>query len=62
MLQDIQAGRTTEIDYINGYIVAQGKRLGLSHSHNATLIWLVKEQQILRNEDVAAPFSIGEYS
>lgn len=59
MLQDVQAGRRTEIDYINGYIVAQGKRLGLPHTNNATIAQLVGEQQVIQDQDVAAQFPTG---
>lgn len=56
MLQDVQAGRRTEIDYINGYVVAQGKTLGLPHNHNKVLMRMVKEQRVIQDEDVAAQF------
>lgn len=34
MLQDIRKGRKTEVDYINGYLVSQGQRLGLPTVHH----------------------------
>jgi 2-dehydropantoate 2-reductase len=42
MLQDIQAGRRTEIDYINGYLVSQGKRLGIPTTHHEAVYNMVK--------------------
>ena len=42
MLQDVRAGRRTEIDYINGYIVRQGKKLGISCVHNEKIVEMVK--------------------
>jgi 2-dehydropantoate 2-reductase len=42
MLQDIQAGRETEIDFLNGAIVAFGERNGVDASLNRTLTALVK--------------------
>lgn len=38
MLQDVRAGRKTEIAYINGYLVSEGKRLGLPCDHHAGLV------------------------
>ncbi len=61
MLQDVQSGRKTEIDYINGYIARKGKALGLPHTRNSTVARLVAEQQVVRDGDVATRlFSIGE--
>lgn len=42
MLQDVEAGRRTEIDVINGAVVAAGQRLGIATPHNQTMVWLVK--------------------
>jgi 2-dehydropantoate 2-reductase len=42
MLQDIQAGRETEIDFLNGAIVAFGERNGVDAPLNRTLTALVK--------------------
>lgn len=42
MLQDVQIGRPTEIDYINGYFVAQGKKLGLPYRYHAEMVERVK--------------------
>lgn len=42
MLQDIEAGRRTEIDFINGKIIEYGARAGLSTPYNTTLRALVK--------------------
>jgi 2-dehydropantoate 2-reductase len=60
MLQDVQADRRTEIDYINGYVVAQGTKLGLPCTHNETLVRLVKEQQGIQDQDVAGLFPTGK--
>lgn len=60
MLQDVQAGRRTEIDYINGFVVAQGKRLGLPHTHNSTVVRLVKEEQAIQDHDIVPLFSIRD--
>lgn len=42
MLQDISAGRRTEIDAINGEIVARGRKKGLSVSGNEAITLLIK--------------------
>lgn len=42
MLQDIEAGRRTEIDYINGKIVEYGVQAGLATPYNAMVRGLVK--------------------
>ncbi len=45
MLQDVQAGRRTEIDSINGYIWRQARQQGLPAPLNEVLTILVKAQQ-----------------
>ncbi len=42
MLQDVEKGRRTEIDVINGAIVAAGKRAGVATPCNDTMVWLVQ--------------------
>ncbi len=42
MLMDIENGRRTEIDYINGKFVAYGKQAGIETPFNNTLLSLVK--------------------
>ena len=42
MLQDVMAGRRTEIEYINGYVAREARRLGLGAPINETLYLLVK--------------------
>ena len=42
MLQDIEAKRQTEIDYINGKIIEYGERAGIPTPYNTTLRSLVK--------------------
>ena len=45
MLQDVEAGRQTEIDVINGAIVAAGDRLGIDTPLNDSMVWMVKSLQ-----------------
>lgn len=42
MLQDMEAGRKTEIDAINGSIVREGKKHHVPTPVNEVLVWLVK--------------------
>ena len=42
MLQDLERGRLTEIDAINGSIVREGKRLGVPTPVNEVMVMLVK--------------------
>ena len=42
MQDDLQRGRTTEIDYLNGEVVALGTKLGVPTPANAAIVSLVK--------------------
>jgi 2-dehydropantoate 2-reductase len=43
MLQDVEKGRPTEIDYMNGYVVKKGAEVGVPTPLNAEMVRLVKE-------------------
>jgi 2-dehydropantoate 2-reductase len=45
MLQDVEAKRPTEIDVINGAIVAAGRKVGIATPVNDTMVWLIKAVQ-----------------
>jgi 2-dehydropantoate 2-reductase len=45
MLQDVEAGRQTEIDFLNGAIVAYGERHGVDAPLNRALTALVKGKE-----------------
>jgi 2-dehydropantoate 2-reductase len=45
MLQDVEKGRQTEIDVINGAIVEAGRRLHIPTPYNDAMVWLVKSLQ-----------------
>lgn len=47
MLQDVRAGRKTEIDYINGAIVRMGEKYGIDTTAHERVIGLVKEGKFL---------------
>ncbi|HEV3061071.1 MAG TPA: ketopantoate reductase C-terminal domain-containing protein [Vicinamibacterales bacterium] len=38
MLQDFERGRTTEIDFINGYVLNVGRRCGVPTPVNAAIV------------------------
>jgi 2-dehydropantoate 2-reductase len=42
MGQDMQKGRRTEIEFLNGFVVREGEKLGISCAANAALTDLVK--------------------
>jgi 2-dehydropantoate 2-reductase len=42
MLQDVEKGRRTEIDVINGAIVAAGRQLRIPTPHNESMVWMIK--------------------
>lgn len=45
MLQDIRAGRRTEIDYINGYVIRRARAQGLVTPENNRLYELIKHKE-----------------
>jgi 2-dehydropantoate 2-reductase len=48
MLQDVMRGRRTEIDQLNGYVSAQGRRLGVPTPYNDAIVRLVNAQPVGR--------------
>ena len=42
---DVQANRQTEIEVINGAIVAAGKRVGVATPVNETMVWMIEAKQ-----------------
>ena len=45
MLQDVEGRRQTEIDVINGAIVAAGRSAGVPTPINDTMVWLITSMQ-----------------
>src|SRR5206468_2583316 len=58
MGQDMQKGRRTEIEFLNGLVVREGEKLGLACGANAVLTDLVK--RVERGELKADPRHITE--
>jgi 2-dehydropantoate 2-reductase len=38
MLQDVMKGRRTEIDYLNGFVAAEGRRVGIPTPFNDAVV------------------------
>ncbi len=53
MLQDIERGRPTEIDFINGYVVSRGREVGVDTPANAGIVEMVRA--ITRRELAPSP-------
>ena len=52
MLQDVRAGRQTEINYLNGYLIRKGEELGIRCVMNYMLMQMViAKQKIVANSD-----------
>lgn len=51
MLQHLARGRQTEIDALNGYVVRESRKLGLSCPYNEALTALIKGRQYVPTEE-----------
>lgn len=58
MLQDFERGRTTEIDFINGYVVNLGRQLGVRTPANAAIVETV--YAITRKQIAPGPTLLGQ--
>jgi 2-dehydropantoate 2-reductase len=58
MGQDMQKGRRTEIEFLNGYVVREGEKVGLACKANAVLTDIVK--RVERGELQADPKHVTE--
>ena len=57
MLQDFERGRTTEVDFINGYVVDVGRQFGVPAPVNAAIVQTV--HAITRKQIAPAPALLG---
>jgi 2-dehydropantoate 2-reductase len=46
LLQDVMKGRRTEIDYLNGYVAEQGRRLGVKTPFNDAVVQVVRSHGV----------------
>jgi 2-dehydropantoate 2-reductase len=58
MLQDLERGRRTEIDFINGYVAQLGRKAGVPVSMNAAITDLVH----LIEQGKSEPHPAGKHS
>ena len=58
MLQDLEHGRPTEIDFINGHVVDRGRRLGVAVPVNAAIVETV--HALSRGALVPSPHLLGQ--
>ena len=58
MSQDMMKGRRTEIEFLNGYVVREGEKVGMSCRANAVLTDIVK--RVEKGELKADPKHITE--
>jgi 2-dehydropantoate 2-reductase len=56
MRQDVCAGRKTEIDYINGYIIARGAECGIKCPQHSKLVRLVKGKTLIAESQIPEVF------
>lgn len=59
MRQDSLAGRRTEIDYINGYIVAKARAFGLPCPIDVKVVQMVLHNARMTNIDITSTFSLS---
>ncbi|HVK99065.1 MAG TPA: 2-dehydropantoate 2-reductase [Dongiaceae bacterium] len=52
MLQDYRRGLPTEIEFITGYLVAEGKRLGLPTPENAAILAAIRQLTPSQKDDI----------
>ena len=60
MLQDLDAGRGTEVDVVNGGVAAKGRKLGIPTPHNDAVVALVHAME--RGERAPDPKFLREIS
>jgi 2-dehydropantoate 2-reductase len=60
MWEDLQAGRRTEIDYLNGEVVRLAESLGRRAPVNAKLVELIRGVEAGRSTRMAGPELLAE--
>jgi len=59
MLQDLERGRPTEIDAINGYVLQEGRRLGVATPVNDTLARVIRARVRLERDRILPPLVLA---
>jgi 2-dehydropantoate 2-reductase len=59
MLQDVRAGRGTEIEFINGFVVRRAEALGVHCGLNRALVEMVKAGQVIGEGDINDCFPVS---
>ena len=62
MLQDVAGGRSTEVEYINGYIVRRGQEVGVRCVMNFLVLQMVQAKSQMTFEEVKNYLPMGEES
>ncbi|KAK4191067.1 ketopantoate reductase PanE/ApbA C terminal-domain-containing protein [Podospora australis] len=56
MYQDVAAGRKTEIEYINGYLVREAEKFNVKAPYQKKLVSLVNNREIISDRDIEETF------
>lgn len=59
MLQDVRAGKETEIDFVNGYIIRRGEELGIRCIMNYMIMHLLEAKQKIVDRNDSERLPIG---
>lgn len=65
MWQDLSRGKRTEVDALNGAVVAEARRLGLLAPHNAAIVHFIhsrEQQKFLNKQEIAKKLGLADSS
>jgi 2-dehydropantoate 2-reductase len=58
MLADVRAGRQTEVEYINGYIVKRGEEIGIKCVVNYSTMQMVIGKSTVTQREVRGEYAV----